>query len=110
MVVRLIVPASQCGSLIGKGGSKIKEIRESSGAAMQVSADMLPHSTERIVHISGLIESILDCIYEICYSLVTVGILIYLEMLYKLKTHNCTIVYSHRSRVILYRINLQMIC
>lgn len=25
---RLIVPATQCGSLIGKGGSKIKEIRE----------------------------------------------------------------------------------
>lgn len=28
VTVRLIVPASQCGSLIGKGGSKIKEIRE----------------------------------------------------------------------------------
>lgn len=26
--LKLIVPASQCGSLIGKGGSKIKEIRE----------------------------------------------------------------------------------
>jgi poly(rC)-binding protein 3/4 len=26
--LRLIVPASQCGSIIGKGGSKIKEIRE----------------------------------------------------------------------------------
>ena len=28
VTVRLIVPASQCGSLIGKGGAKIKEIRE----------------------------------------------------------------------------------
>ena len=26
--LRLVVPASQCGSLIGKGGAKIKEIRE----------------------------------------------------------------------------------
>ena len=34
--LRLIVPASQCGSLIGKGGSKIKEIRESTGATIQV--------------------------------------------------------------------------
>ena len=33
---RLIVPASQCGSLIGKGGSKIKEIREVTGASIQV--------------------------------------------------------------------------
>lgn len=28
VTLRLIVPASQCGSLIGKGGAKIKEIRE----------------------------------------------------------------------------------
>ena len=34
--LKLIVPASQCGSLIGKGGSKIKEIREISGANVQV--------------------------------------------------------------------------
>ncbi|TKS71921.1 Poly(rC)-binding protein 4 [Collichthys lucidus] len=29
VTLRLVIPASQCGSLIGKGGSKIKEIRES---------------------------------------------------------------------------------
>ena len=34
--LKLIVPASQCGSLIGKGGAKIKEIRELSGANVQV--------------------------------------------------------------------------
>ncbi|PIO75203.1 KH domain protein [Teladorsagia circumcincta] len=28
ITMRLIVPATQCGSLIGKSGSKIKEIRE----------------------------------------------------------------------------------
>lgn len=28
VTMRLVVPASQCGSLIGKGGCKIKEIRE----------------------------------------------------------------------------------
>jgi len=28
ITLRLIMPASQCGSLIGKGGAKIKEIRE----------------------------------------------------------------------------------
>ena len=25
---KLVIPASQCGSIIGKGGAKIKEIRE----------------------------------------------------------------------------------
>uniref|UniRef100_A0A674AMY5 Poly(rC) binding protein 4 n=1 Tax=Salmo trutta TaxID=8032 RepID=A0A674AMY5_SALTR len=29
VTLRLVIPASQCGSLIGKGGAKIKEIRES---------------------------------------------------------------------------------
>uniref|UniRef100_H2YPF6 K Homology domain-containing protein n=1 Tax=Ciona savignyi TaxID=51511 RepID=H2YPF6_CIOSA len=28
VTIRLIVPASQCGSIIGKGGAKIKEIRD----------------------------------------------------------------------------------
>uniref|UniRef100_A0A4W5RAU2 Poly(rC) binding protein 4 n=1 Tax=Hucho hucho TaxID=62062 RepID=A0A4W5RAU2_9TELE len=32
VTLRLVIPASQCGSLIGKGGSKIKEIREVSVA------------------------------------------------------------------------------
>lgn len=73
LIVKLIVPASQCGPLIGKGGSKIKEIRDSTGAAMQVAADMLPNSTERIVNISGSVEAILDCIYEISLILLSVS-------------------------------------
>lgn len=47
ITLRLIVPASQCGSLIGKGGSKIREIREVTGASIQVASEMLPNSTER---------------------------------------------------------------
>jgi len=36
VTLRLVVPASQCGSLIGKGGIKIKEIREVGGADVSV--------------------------------------------------------------------------
>uniref|UniRef100_A0A8I3X3M6 K Homology domain-containing protein n=1 Tax=Callithrix jacchus TaxID=9483 RepID=A0A8I3X3M6_CALJA len=53
VTLRLVVPASQCGSLIGKGGCKIKEIRESTGAQVQVAGDMLPNSTERAITIAG---------------------------------------------------------
>ncbi|KAG1662224.1 Poly(rC)-binding protein 3 [Nymphon striatum] len=66
ITLRLIIPASQCGSLIGKGGSKIKEIREVSGASIQVASEMLPNSTERAVTISGTSEAITKCIYHIC--------------------------------------------
>ena len=63
---RLAVPASQCGSLIGKGGSKIKEIREVTGASIQVASEMLPNSTERAVTISGGCEAVIQCINNIC--------------------------------------------
>uniref|UniRef100_A0A3P8WIL3 Poly(rC) binding protein 3 n=1 Tax=Cynoglossus semilaevis TaxID=244447 RepID=A0A3P8WIL3_CYNSE len=66
VTLRLIVPASQCGSLIGKGGSKIKEMRESTGAQVQVAGDMLPNSTERAVTISGTPEAIIQCVKQIC--------------------------------------------
>nr|XP_029722094.1 poly(rC)-binding protein 3-like isoform X6 [Aedes albopictus] len=64
--IRLIVPASQCGSLIGKGGSKIKEIREITGCSIQVASEMLPNSTERAVTLSGSADAITQCIYHIC--------------------------------------------
>ncbi|XP_029937241.1 poly(rC)-binding protein 3 [Centroberyx affinis] len=66
VTLRLVVPASQCGSLIGKGGSKIKEMRESTGAQVQVAGDMLPNSTERAVTISGTPEAIIQCVKQIC--------------------------------------------
>jgi len=66
ITLRLIVPASQCGSLIGKGGSKIKEIREVTGASIQVASEMLPNSTERAVTVSGTSDAITQCVYNIC--------------------------------------------
>jgi len=64
--LKLIVPASQCGSLIGKGGAKIKEIREVTGASVQVASELLPNSTERTVTIGGTRNSITQCVYQIC--------------------------------------------
>ncbi|XP_068610326.1 poly(rC)-binding protein 4-like isoform X2 [Brachionichthys hirsutus] len=66
VTLRLVIPASQCGSLIGKGGAKIKEIRESTGAQIQVAGDLLPNSTERVVTISGTQDSVIQCVKLIC--------------------------------------------
>lgn len=63
--VRLVVPSSQCGAIIGKGGSKVKEIREISGASVQVAGEMLPGSTERTVALLGSAESLTRCIEEL---------------------------------------------
>jgi len=64
--LKLVVPASQCGSLIGKGGAKIKDIREVTGASVQVASELLPNSTERTVTIGGTKTNITQCIYQIC--------------------------------------------
>uniref|UniRef100_A0A2R8ZYK5 Poly(rC) binding protein 2 n=1 Tax=Pan paniscus TaxID=9597 RepID=A0A2R8ZYK5_PANPA len=72
VTLRLVVPASQCGSLIGKGGCKIKEIRESTGAQVQVAGDMLPNSTERAITIAGIPQSIIECVKQICVVMLEV--------------------------------------
>ncbi|KAK0416920.1 hypothetical protein QR680_012750 [Steinernema hermaphroditum] len=69
ITMRLIVPATQCGSLIGKSGSKIKQIRDETGASIQVASEMLPGSTERAVTISGTLESLVACMQQICQIL-----------------------------------------
>uniref|UniRef100_A0A3B4C391 K Homology domain-containing protein n=1 Tax=Pygocentrus nattereri TaxID=42514 RepID=A0A3B4C391_PYGNA len=74
VTLRIVVPASQCGSLIGKGGCKIKEIRESTGAQVQVAGDMLPNSTERAITIAGTPLSIIECVKQICVVMLEVNI------------------------------------
>lgn len=64
--MRLLVPNSQCGPLIGKGGSRIKEIRESSGATITIPTETLPGSTERSVTIAGSTDALGECIAKIC--------------------------------------------
>jgi len=66
VTMRLLVPNSQCGPLIGKGGSRIKEIREASGATVTIPAETLPGSTERAVMIAGPPEALGDCMGKIC--------------------------------------------
>ena len=48
VTIKFMIPNSRMGSVIGKGGSKIKEIQEASGARLTASEGMLPGSTEVI--------------------------------------------------------------
>ncbi|CAH8547887.1 unnamed protein product [Schistosoma rodhaini] len=66
VTLRLLVPVAQCGSIIGKGGSKIKDVRELTGASIQVASEALPTSTERTVTISGTADAISKCIRLLC--------------------------------------------
>lgn len=63
--IRVLVSHNLMGSIIGRQGSKIKEIQDASGVRMVASKEMLPQSTERVVEVQGSPESIRMAIYEI---------------------------------------------
>ncbi|KAM0754856.1 hypothetical protein T439DRAFT_284541 [Meredithblackwellia eburnea MCA 4105] len=65
VTIRFIIPNSRMGSVIGKGGSKIKEIQEASGARLQASETLLPGSTERVLSVSGVADAIHIAVYYI---------------------------------------------
>ncbi|KAH9818509.1 hypothetical protein DFH28DRAFT_1152540 [Melampsora americana] len=63
--IRVLVSHNLMGSIIGRQGSKIKEIQDTSGVRMVASKEMLPQSTERVVEVQGSPEAIRVAIYEI---------------------------------------------
>ncbi|KAL8276277.1 hypothetical protein RQP46_011305 [Phenoliferia psychrophenolica] len=65
VTIRFIIPNARMGSVIGKAGSKIKEIQEASGARLQASEAMLPGSTERVLSVSGVADAIHIAVYYI---------------------------------------------
>ena len=56
--IRVLFHQSIVGGIIGKGGSKIQEIRESSGANIRAYQNCAPASSERIVSIKGSVSDI----------------------------------------------------
>jgi len=69
ITLQLIIPSSQCGSIIGKGGAKVKEINEESEATVQVK-NLLPDSTDKIVLVTGSSETVPICIGLMCKVLI----------------------------------------
>ncbi|KAJ3256298.1 hypothetical protein HK104_007101 [Borealophlyctis nickersoniae] len=55
---RVLVPHARMGSIIGKGGKKVKDIQEASGAHLVAGEEILPGSTERALSVTGVIDSI----------------------------------------------------
>merc|ERR1712212_11248 len=55
--VNFLVQSDQVGSVIGKAGQRIREIRDESNGKVRVYQDCLPNSNERIVAIGGEDES-----------------------------------------------------
>ncbi|KAJ5081613.1 hypothetical protein NUU61_009877 [Penicillium alfredii] len=68
--LRLLIPHILIGSIIGKGGSRIREIQEASGARLNASDACLPLSTERSLVILGVADAVHIAAYYVAVTLV----------------------------------------
>ncbi|CAH2042238.1 unnamed protein product, partial [Iphiclides podalirius] len=63
--VRLLIHQSRAGCVIGKAGTKIKELREKTGARLKIFSSTAPQSTERVVQLVGSKESVAAGVREV---------------------------------------------
>merc|ERR1712226_127337 len=63
--VRVLFHKSLCGTIIGRGGADIKNLRESTNCAIRLNGDCCPDSTDRVCQIAGNPDDILDAFDQI---------------------------------------------
>ncbi|XP_065059940.1 heterogeneous nuclear ribonucleoprotein K-like isoform X2 [Rhopilema esculentum] len=63
--INFLIHSSQAGSVIGTGGSKIKELREKTGCQIKIFSDCLPGATERVVAIAGNPDEVVSAMENI---------------------------------------------
>ncbi|KAF2007746.1 eukaryotic type KH-domain (KH-domain type I) [Amniculicola lignicola CBS 123094] len=68
--MRLLIPHILIGSIIGKGGVRIREIQDASNAKLNASDTMLPNSGERSLVILGVADAVHIAVYYVAQTLV----------------------------------------
>ncbi|XP_060805539.1 heterogeneous nuclear ribonucleoprotein K [Amyelois transitella] len=63
--VRLLIHQSRAGCVIGKGGSKIKELRDKTGAKLKIFSNPAPQSSERVVQLVGNADAVAAGVREV---------------------------------------------
>ncbi|EDK46801.1 conserved hypothetical protein [Lodderomyces elongisporus NRRL YB-4239] len=61
--LKLLIPHALIGFLIGKQGSKFREIEENSAAKLKAAEQPLPYSTDRVLSVSGVGDAIHIAVY-----------------------------------------------
>lgn len=61
----MIVSIAQCGSIIGKGGHRLRNVREKTGCQVKIPNEILPNSNEKVITFTGTPTMIHDCINSI---------------------------------------------
>lgn len=69
--LRVLIPHVMMGAMIGKGGSRFREIEEASAAKLKAQEYALPHSTDRILFVAGVADAVHIAIYYICTTYIS---------------------------------------
>jgi len=67
--LRLLIPHILIGSIIGKGGARIREIQDASGARLNASDTCLPMSSERSLVVMGVADAVHIATYYVASTL-----------------------------------------
>lgn len=59
------------GSMIGKGGSRFREIEEASAAKLRAEEYILPQSTDRVLIVNGVADALHIALYYICTTYIS---------------------------------------
>ena len=71
--LRMLIHQSQAGCVIGKAGSKLRDMRQDFGVEVKVFAACCPMSTDRIVRVIGVPQKVVKCMIFIIEMLRTVS-------------------------------------
>ena len=72
--LRLLIHTSHAGGIIGRGGQRIKELREETKAAIKVFSQCCPQSTERVCAVQGPVETVIHAIRVVLDVIVATNI------------------------------------
>jgi hypothetical protein len=60
--VQILIPQPFMGTIIGTGGTKIKELRSKTRTSIKIFSEPMPNSNERSVQLIGTEEQITECV------------------------------------------------
>lgn len=70
-ILRVLIPHKMMGAMIGKGGSRFREIEEASAAKLKAREEIMPNSTDRVLQIDGVADAIHIAVYYVCTTYIT---------------------------------------
>lgn len=69
--LKILIPHVMMGALIGKGGSKFREIEEASAAKLRAQSQLLPQSTDRVTFVQGVADAAHIAVYYLAMTYIS---------------------------------------